>query len=192
MLRAAYNRVLALSASPNAPFWLALVSFAESSVFPIPPDLLLIPMVLARPRRAWWLAGLCTVASVAGGLLGYYIGYALFGRVALPILRFYHYEAAFEAFRQRYVQYGLWLILIKGLTPIPFKIVTIASGAAGFNLPTFVGAALLTRGVRFFLVAGLLRAFGEPVRVFVERRLTLVTMSALVLIVVGFVALKFV
>ncbi len=192
MLRAVYNRILALSGSQDAPLWLALVSFAESSVFPVPPDALLIPMVLARPQRAWWLAGLCTVASVLGGMLGYYIGYALFGRVALPILRFYHYEPAFEAFRQRYVQYGLWLILIKGLTPIPFKIVTIASGAAGFSFPTFVGAALLTRGLRFFLVAGLLRQFGEPVRVFVEKRLTLVTMTAVVLIVVGFVALKYV
>ena len=192
MLRAVYERVLRLSASPRAPLWLAVVSFAESSVFPIPPDVLLIPMVLARPRRAWALAGLCTLASVLGGMLGYYIGYALFARVALPILRFYHYEAAFETFRQRYVEYGLWLILIKGLTPIPFKIVTIASGAAGFSFPVFVAAAALTRGVRFFLVAALLRFFGEPVRDFVERRLTVVTMATLALIVVGFVALKYV
>ena len=192
MLRAVYERVLRLSASPNAPLWLAVVSFAESSVFPIPPDVLLIPMVLARPRRAWALAALCTLASVLGGMLGYYIGYALFARVALPILRFYHYQAAFETFRQRYVQYGLWLILIKGLTPIPFKIVTIASGAAGFSFPVFVAAAALTRGVRFFLVAGLLRAFGEPVRDFVERRLTAVTMATLGLILVGFVALRYI
>ncbi len=192
MLRSVYERVLRLSASPRAPLWLAVVSFAESSVFPIPPDVLLIPMVLARPRRAWALAGLCTLASVLGGMLGYYIGYALFARLALPILRFYHYQAAFETFRQRYVEYGLWLILIKGLTPIPFKIVTIASGAAGFSFPVFVAAAALTRGVRFFLVAALLRFFGEPVRDFVERRLTVVTMATLALIVVGFVALKYV
>src|SRR3954453_1304622 len=128
MLRALYDRVLALAASRQAPLWLGIVSFAESSFFPIPPDALLIPMVLARPERAYRLALLCTLASVAGGILGYFIGYALYDAVAAPLIRFYHPQAAAQAFVDRFQQYGLWVILIKGLTPIPYKIVTITSG----------------------------------------------------------------
>ena len=190
MLQRLYQRVLALSASPRAPLWLALIAFAESSFFPVPPDALLIPMALARPHRAWWLALTCTVASVLGGMLGYLIGAELLQQVALPLIRAYGYEAAFAAFTARYAQYGLWIILIKGLTPIPFKIVTIASGAAGYSFPAFVAASALTRGVRFFLVAALLRRYGDAVRVFIERRLTLVTSLGALAIVAGFVALR--
>jgi membrane protein YqaA with SNARE-associated domain len=191
MLRRFYNGVLALSASPRAAWWLALVAFAESSFFPIPPDALLIPMALARPERAWRLALICTVASVTGGALGYYIGYALFDVVAQPLLHAYHYEAAFERFRETYAQYGLWVILVKGLTPIPYKIVTIASGAAHFDFAVFMAASAATRAARFFMVAALLRTFGEPVRTFIERRLTLVTTLLAVGIVGGFVALRY-
>ena len=190
MLRRFYNSVLALAASRNAPWWLAAISFTESSFFPIPPDALLIPMCLARPDRAWRLALICTVSSVAGGALGYYIGYALFEVIATPVIQFYHYEAAFERFRATYDQYGLWVILVKGFTPIPYKIVTIASGAAHFDFGVFMLASLATRGARFFLVAGLLRAYGEPMRAFIERRLTLLTTLGVVGIVGGFLALK--
>jgi len=190
MLRRFYNSVLALAASRNAPLWLAAISFTESSFFPIPPDALLIPMCLARPDRAWRLALICTVSSVAGGALGYYIGYALFEVIATPVIQFYHYEAAFERFRATYDQYGLWVILVKGFTPIPYKIVTIASGAAHFDFGVFMLASLATRGARFFLVAGLLRAYGEPMRAFIERRLTLLTTLGVVGIVGGFLALK--
>ena len=192
MLRAFYDRILALAGSRQAPLWLALVSFAESSFFPVPPDALLIPMVLARPERAWRLALLCTLASVAGGVLGYYIGYALYDAVAAPLIHFYHYEAAAQAFVDRFQQYGLWVILIKGLTPIPYKIVTIASGLAHFDFPVFVAASVVTRGARFFLLSLLLRRFGPPVRIFIERRLTLVTSVAAACLVLGFVALKYV
>ncbi len=192
MLHNLYARVLALSARPNAPWWLALVSFAEASFFPIPPDILLVPMVLARPERAWRLAAICTVASVAGGALGYLIGYALFEVVATPVLNFYHYNEAFERFKATYAEYGLWVILVKGLTPIPYKIVTIASGAASFNFGVFMLASIATRGARFFLVAGLLRLYGDSVRVFIERRLTLVTSMVVLGIVLGFVVLKLV
>jgi membrane protein YqaA with SNARE-associated domain len=192
MLQRLYQRVLALSASPLAPLWLAVVSFAESSFFPIPPDALLIPMALARPQRAWTFALICTVSSVLGGMLGYYIGYALFDVLARPLLRFYHYEPAFELFKAKYAEWGLWVILIKGLTPIPYKIVTIASGAANFSLPVFFAASVATRGARFFLVATLLHFFGERVRTFIERRLTLVTTMLAVGIVFGFVVLRFV
>lgn len=192
MLKRFYHRVLALAASPRAPIWLAIVSFAESSFFPIPPDVLLVPMALARPDRAWRLAFVCTVASVLGGILGYVIGYALFDVIATPLLRAYHYEAAFERFRQSYAEWGLLIILVKGLTPIPYKIVTIASGAALFNFPLFVAASIVTRGARFFLVATLLHFYGEAVRDFIERRLTLVTTLVAAGIVLGFVILRYV
>ena len=190
MLQRLYRRVLALSAGPRAPAWLAVIAFAESSFFPIPPDVLLIPMALARPDRAWRLAGICTIASVIGGAFGYLIGYALFDVVAVPLLHAYHYEAAFERFRQTYAEWGLWVILIKGLTPIPYKIVTIASGAAHFDFAVFMAASAVTRGARFFAVATLLRFFGTPVRDFIERRLTLVTTLLAAGVIGGFVVLR--
>jgi membrane protein YqaA with SNARE-associated domain len=191
MLANLYARVMALAASPNAAWWLALIAFAESSFFPIPPDALLLPMALAKPRAAWRFAAICTAASVAGGALGYLIGFAVFDQVARPILDLYGYGPAFEAFQAKFQEYGLWIILIKGLTPIPYKIVTIAAGAARFDFAMFMAASVLTRGVRFFLVATLLHFFGDAVRDFVERRLTLVTSALAVGILGGFLALKF-
>jgi len=191
MLQRFYQRVLALSASRHAPWWLAAVSFAESSFFPIPPDVLLIPMALARPERAWRLALICTAASVAGGALGYLIGYALFDQLAAPLLHAYHYDAAFARFQATYAEWGLWVILIKGLTPIPYKIVTIASGAARFDFFLFMAASAVTRGARFFLVATLLHFYGDPVRIFIERRLTLVTSAIAASVLGGFLLLRY-
>jgi len=191
MLQRLYQRILALSASRHAPWWLAAISFAEASFFPIPPDVLLIPMALARPERAWRLALICTVGSVAGGALGYLIGYALFDQLAAPLLHAYHYDAAFAHFQETYAKWGLWVILVKGLTPIPYKIVTIASGAAKFDFPLFMLASLITRGARFFLVATLLYFFGDSVRVFIERRLTLVTSAVAISVVGGFLVLRY-
>lgn len=191
MLHRLYERILALAASPRAEWWLAGISFAESSFFPVPPDALLIPMILARPERAWRLAFICTLASVAGGLLGYCIGYALFEQLAGPLIRFYGYGEKFDAFKHMYAEWGLWVILIKGMTPIPFKIVTIASGAAGYSLAAFVAACVVTRGARFFLIAALLRRFGEPVKVFIEKRLTLVTSAAAAGVIGGFLVLRY-
>jgi membrane protein YqaA with SNARE-associated domain len=192
MLRSLYNRTLTLAGSPRAELWLGLIAFAESSVFPLPPDTLLIPMVMAQPRRAWRLATLCTLCSVAGGCLGYLIGAALLDRVALPILRVYHAEGALGNFQAMYAKWGMWVILVKGLTPIPYKLVTIASGAAHFDFPVFVGASIVSRGVRFFAEAALLRKYGEPARAFIDQRLGLVTAGVLVLIVAGVVVLKYV
>ena len=192
MLRRLYDRVLALSASRHAGWWLALVSFAESSVFPIPPDVLLVPMVLARPERAWRLAFICTLSSVVGGLLGYFIGYALYDQVAVPLIRFYHYEAAAQNFIDRFNEWGLWVILIKGLTPIPYKIVTITSGLTHFNLALFVVASAVTRGLRFFVVAALLKRYGRPVQQWIEQRLTLVTSLVALSILGGFLVLRLV
>ncbi|MEA2767442.1 MAG: hypothetical protein QOD93_404 [Acetobacteraceae bacterium] len=190
MLRRLYARVMALAASPYAGWWLALIAFAEASFFPIPPDALLVPMALARPRSAWKFAAICTVASVAGGALGYLIGFAVFDQIAQPILRMYGYGAAYAAFQAKFQEYGMWIILIKGLTPIPYKIVTIAAGAARFDFLLFMMASALTRGVRFFLVATLLHFYGDAVRDFIERRLTLVTSALALGVVGGFLALK--
>ena len=191
MLRRLYSRVMALAASPNAAWWLAAIAFAEASFFPIPPDALLVPMALAKPRAAWRFAAICTVASVVGGALGYLIGYAVFDQVARPILNVYGYGTAYAAFQAKFQEYGLWIILIKGLTPIPYKIVTIAAGAARFDFRLFMIASVLTRGTRFFLVATLLHFFGDAVRDFIEKRLTLVTSALAVGVVGGFLALKF-
>lgn len=191
MLRSLYDRVLALSAHRRAPAWLAVVSFAESSFFPIPPDAMLIPMCLARPDRAWRYAAICTVASVLGGVLGYAIGFWLFDALAEPVLRAYGHADALTRFQGWYDRWGALVILIKGLTPIPYKIVTIASGAARFDFSTFLVASIVTRGARFFLLAFLLRRFGPPIREFIERRLTLVTSLAAGGILVGFAALRF-
>ncbi len=192
MLRRLYQRMLLLAASPLAPVWLAAVSFAESSFFPIPPDALLIPMALARPDRALRYALITTVASVLGGMLGYLIGYALFEQIALPLLRLYNYVPAYTAFQERFAQVGLWIILIKGLLPIPYKIITIASGAAKFDFATFVMASIVTRGLRFFLWAVLLRLFGEAARVFIDRRLPWIFATVAVLTVVGVWMVKYI
>ncbi|MCK8786688.1 DedA family protein [Roseomonas sp. NAR14] len=190
MLRGLYDWVLRLSAHRRAPAWLAGVSFAESSFFPIPPDAMLVPMCLSRPDLAYRYAQICTIASVLGGVLGYAIGYWLFDALAAPVLRAYGYADALVRFTGWYDQWGAAVILIKGLTPIPFKIVTIASGAAQFNFGIFLLASIVTRGARFFLIAWLVRRYGPAVREFIEKRLTLVTSAAAGGIVLGFLALK--
>jgi membrane protein YqaA with SNARE-associated domain len=186
-----YARTWALASSPHAITVLAFVAFAESSFFPLPPDLLLIPMVLARPSRAFLLAGLCTLMSVLGGFLGYAIGYLLFDTVGRPILEFYHAMDRYEALKTAFAQWGAWIIIIKGLTPIPYKLVTIASGVAQFPLLTFGLASLVSRSLRFFLLAALLWRFGEPVRAFIERRLMLVTSLFAIALAGGFVVLRY-
>lgn len=191
MLRATYDKVTALAARPSAPWWLFAIAVAEASFFPLPPDALLLPLALAQPRRAWRFAAIATAGSVLGGALGYLIGYALFDRLAQPIIHFYHYQAAFAHFQAGFARYGALIILVKGLLPIPYKVVTIAAGAAKFDFWMFIGLSLVTRGARFFLEAGLLRYFGEPARLFIEKRLGLVAASAGVLIVVGFLLVKF-
>jgi len=191
MLRRFYDSIIALAERPAAPWWLFTIAFAEASFFPIPPDALLIPMALAQPRLAFRFALICTAGSVLGGALGYAIGFLLLAKLAQPIINFYHYGAAFAAFQQKFAQYGVWVILIKGLTPIPYKIVTIAAGAAAFNFPLFMGASVITRGGRFFLLAVLLREFGPPVRDFIEKRLGLVTSLIAAGILGGFLLFKF-
>ena len=194
MLRGLYDRILALAGSPRAGWWLAVVAFAEASFFPLPPDALLVPMALARPDRAWRFALICTIGSVSGGALGYAIGYFIFDalmRTAAAHVLCWHCEILWGRFKVGYAKWGLAVILIKGLTPIPYKIVTIASGAAHFDFWIFMAASAVTRGGRFFLVATLLHFWGAAVKDFIERRLNLVTTGIAVGIVGGFVALRF-
>jgi len=191
MIKRLYNWVMAMAAGPRAEPALAVVSFAESSFFPLPPDVMLVPMCLANRHRAFRFAFVCTFASVLGGILGYAIGYSLIETVGKPILEFYGQSGAFHEFQARFAEWGLWIILIKGLTPIPYKVVTIASGAAAFDPLIFIAASVVTRGARFFLVAALLWRYGEPIREFLEKRLTLLTWVFLIVFVLGFVAVHY-
>lgn len=182
MFRKLYDWAMGLAGSKHAPAGLFAVSFAESSFFPVPPDVMLAPMVLARPERAFVYAGICTAASVLGGLLGYAIGFYLTD-LGLWLLSLMGHPEGQAAFQKWFDQWGLWVILIKGLTPIPYKLVTIASGLAHFSLITFIWASVVTRGARFFLVAALLKYFGPAIREEVERRLALYSTIGLVLLV---------
>ena len=163
------------------------MSFAESSFFPAPPDVMLIPMALARPDRAYFFATICTVTSVAGGLLGYFIGSALYASVGQWLIGLYGYGDKMEAFREAYAHYGAWIILLKGLTPIPYKIVTITSGFAGFNIGLFIIMSVISRGMRFYLLAFLLNRYGDRARGIIEQRLGLWAALGAVLLVIGFV-----
>ncbi len=192
MLQRLYDRLMKLASHRHAMWWLAAISFIESSVFPIPPDVMLIPMVLADRRKAWLYAGVATIASVVGGWLGYAIGAVLFETVGRPIIEFYHLGPGFAAFQAKFNEYGAWIVLIKGMTPIPYKLVTIASGVTRLDPLVFTLASIGSRSIRFFLVAGLLYFFGEPIRDFIERRLTLVTTTFVLALVGGFVVLRFV
>lgn len=192
MIRRLYDWTLKLAETRFAMWALAAVAFIESSVFPIPPDILMIPMILARPRRAWEIAALATLASVLGGLAGYWIGDSLYEAVGRPVLEFYGKDAYFDEFRVRYNEYGAWAVLIAGVTPFPYKVVTILSGATGLSLPIFVATSILARGLRFFVLAALLWKFGPPIRAFIEKRLGLLFTLFCVLLVGGFVVLRLV
>lgn len=190
MIERLYFWLMKLAASPRAMLWLALVSFVEASVFPIPPDVMLIPMVLAAPRSAWRIALVATIASVAGGWLGYEIGATLYDAFGQKVIAFYHLQDAFANFQAKFQEYGGWIVLAKGATPIPFKLVTIASGVVHLDPLIFTLSAIGSRAFRFFLVTALLRLFGEPIREFVEKRLVLVTSLFLVVLVGGFVVIR--
>ena len=182
LLRRMYDWCIGTAGKPHAVWIMGGVSFAESSFFPVPPDVMLIPMAMARPDRAWAFAAWCTATSVAGGVLGYAIGAVLYDSVGQWLISLYGYGDKVEAFREAYARWGAWIILLKGLTPIPYKIVTITSGFAGYNLLLFVVFSILTRGARFFLLAFLLNRYGPAARAVIEERLGLwVTLGAIVL-----------
>ena len=191
MIKRMYDWMMGLAGSRRAPTALFWVSFAESSFFPIPPDVMLIPMVLKDRAKAWRYAALATVASVIGGAFGYFIGYALLETIGMPVINFYGLGQKFSQATAWFNEWGVPILIVKGMTPIPYKLLTITAGAAKMNLLAFMAASVIARAMRFFLVAGLLYWFGEPVRDFIERRLTLVTTVGAVLLVGGFVAVKF-
>jgi membrane protein YqaA with SNARE-associated domain len=187
MLRRIYDWCIAAADKPYALWILTAVSFAESSFFPVPPDMMLIPMSLAKPHRAWLYATVCTAASVAGGVLGYSIGALLYDSIGQWLIGLYGYGDKVEAFRSSYAQYGAWIILLKGLTPIPYKIVTITSGFAGYNLWLFILFSIIARGGRFFIAALLMNRFGDVIRAEIEKRLGFWVTVATALLVSGFV-----
>lgn len=189
-LRRLYDWVMSLAASRLAPWWLAVVAFAESSVFPVPPDVMLAPMVLARPERGYLYAAVCTLGSVLGGVLGYAIGYfaAPLGQKLLVLTG---HAGGLAEYRAWYDHFGVWVILIKGLTPIPYKLVTIASGLAAFSFPMFIAASVVTRGFRYFLVAWVIKRFGPQLLPVIERRLALFFFAGLALLVGGFALAHF-
>ena len=187
MLRRIYDWCIAAADKPYALWILGAVAFAESSFFPIPPDIMLLPMSLARPRRAWLFAGLCTIASVAGGVLGYAIGALLYDSVGQWLINLYHLGDKVEAFRASYAEWGSVIILLKGLTPIPYKLVTITSGFAGYNIWLFILCSIIARGGRFFIVAIVLNRYGDVIRAEIEKRLGLWLTAFVILLASGFV-----
>ena len=187
-----YDWVMRLAASRRAVPALFGVSFLESSVFPIPPDVMLIPMCLARRDRAFHLAALCTLASILGGLAGYAIGALLYESIGAAIIDFYGYHSAFADFQRRFTEWGGWIVAGAGFTPFPFKVITITSGVVHLDLAVFLAASVAARGARFFLVAALLWKFGPPVRGFIERNLAMLTLLFFALFVGGFALVRYI
>jgi membrane protein YqaA with SNARE-associated domain len=188
MLRRLYDWCIAEAGKPHASWIMGAVSFVESSFFPVPPDAMLIPMALARPDKAYFYATLCTVTSVAGGVLGWLIGYFLYESLGLWLMQLYGYGGKVEAFRESYVEWGTWIILLKGLTPIPYKIVTIASGFAEYPIIPFILLSFVARGMRFYVVAFLLNRYGARARAIIEERLTFWFTVSLAVLIVGIIA----
>jgi membrane protein YqaA with SNARE-associated domain len=190
-IRRLYDWTIALAGKKYAEQALFWVAFAESSFFPLPPDLVLVPMTLAARHKAWRYAAICTIASVLGGIVGWGIGYFLFEAVGRPILHFYGGLDQYEDLKRLFDEWGFWIILVKGMTPIPYKLLTITAGALQFNLLVFIIASIISRSMRFFLVAGLLWRYGTPMQTFIEKRLELVTFGFLAVTVTGFVVFKY-
>ena len=191
MIRRLYDWTMAQATSPYALWVLAIVAFVESSVFPIPPDVLMIPMILAAPRRAFLIAGIATVASVAGGMLGYAIGAFFYDSIGAPILESLGKADSMSEFNTRFNDLGFWPVLIAGLTPFPYKVITIMSGWTGLPIGTFIVTSIVARAMRFFLVAALLWKFGAPIKEFIEKRLGLMFTLFVIILIGGFYATKF-
>jgi membrane protein YqaA with SNARE-associated domain len=191
MIKRLYDWTIALAEHPRALWALAFIAFIESSVFPIPPDILMIPMIIAAPKRAFLIAGVAMVSSVLGGLFGYFIGWGLFDNVGRPVLEFYGKGDAVDEFNTRFNEWGAWAVLIAGVTPFPYKVITIMSGWTGLSLPIFILSSIFARGLRFFVVAALLWKFGPPIRDFIEKRLGLMFTLFCILLIGGFVAIKY-
>ena len=192
MIQRLYDWTLSKAQSPASEKWLAGIAFAESSFFPLPIDLMLIPMILANRLKAWRLATICLIASVLGGIAGYAIGAFFYEVIGRPIIEFYGYEEQFIAVQESFVEWGILLVLVAGFTPIPFKLITITAGAVSMNPVLFALTSIPARGARFYLVAALLWKFGAPIKDFIEKRLGLVTSAMMILGIAGFVVIKYI
>ena len=190
MIKILYNKTMELAGHPQAIYFLSIVSFIEASFFPIPPDVMLIPMVLMHPSRAWLYALVATICSVLGGIFGYLIGAFSYEQFAQPILYTLGKEAQMASFSQKYNEVGLWAVITAGVLPIPFKVITIMSGATNLIFMVFVGASLVSLGIRFFVVAGLLNFYGYEIKIFIERYLNWVFMLFVILLIFGFIGIK--
>ncbi len=190
MLRKTYDWTMRLAAHPHALVWLAAVACAESIFFPIPPDVMIIPMVLAAREKAWKIAAVATAASAVGGVVGYSVGYFLYAEIGKPIIEFYGYADKYATFQGWYADYGAWIVGAGGFTPIPYKVITIASGVVQLNFATFFVVSVLSRGARFFIVSALLWRFGAPIRGFIEARLGLLALIFFIILFLGFVAIS--
>lgn len=191
LVKATYDYMINLASRPNAMYFLFAVAFIESSFFPIPPDVMLIPMVLATPAKAWRIATVTTIASVLGGAFGYAIGVFFFDLIARPILTFYGYMHQFDVFKEYYHEWGAWIVFGAGVTPFPYKVITIASGVVHLDLVVFMLASVVARGFRFYLVAWLLKKFGEPMKDYIEKNLGMLSILFMALLVGGFACIKF-
>jgi len=191
MIRRSYDAIMNFASHPKAIWWLNFIAFIESSVFPFPPDPLFIAMILKQKEKAWAIALMCTISSVLGGIVGYYIGYGLYETVGLWVIETYGLESSFKNFQEQFASWGFWIIALKGLTPIPYKIVTISSGLAGFDFKSFLIASVIARGTRFFMLAGRLWYYGPAVRDYIDKNLYFVSTAGLLALVGGFMLFKF-
>ena len=191
MIRKLYDWTLSMAGHPHALWVLFFVAFIESSVFPIPPDILMIPMIIARPTRAFLIAAVCMVGSVLGGLGGYMIGALVFEGIGQPVLDFYGKADSVAEFNERFNEWGAWAVLIAGITPFPYKVITIMSGWTGLSLPVFIISSIIARGFRFFVLAALLWKFGAPIKSFIEKYLGLLFTLFVVLLFAGFYAIRY-
>ncbi|RTR16025.1 DedA family protein [Azospirillum griseum] len=192
MLRSLYNRIQRLSVRRDAVWWMSAVSFAESSFFPLPPDVMLIPMCLAQPKKLWFYTNLCALASLLGGVFGYALGFYLFESLGRLIIDLYDAQDSFLRFQEMFAAYGPWFLILKGVTPIPYKLLTITAGFAHLDLTVFVLCSIIARFSRFYMIAVLLHFYGEQVQAIIEKRLMLVTTLLLVVVVGGLLSFKFV
>ena len=190
LVKATYDYMLNLASRRNAMYFLFAVAFIERSFFPIPPDVMLIPMVLAAPTKAWRIAGIATIASVLGGAFGYAIGVFFFDLIARPILTFYGYMHQFDVFKDYYHEWGAWIVSGAGITPFPYKVITIASGVVHLDFAVFMLASVVARGMRFYLVAWLLKKYGEPMKDYIEKNLGMLSVLFLLLLLGGFACIK--
>ena len=191
LLRKLYDWTLEKSKDPKAPWFLAIISFSESSFFPIPPDIILIPMVIANRIKAWTYATICTVSSVLGGVLGYFIGFFFYNSIGIMIVQYYSLENLFSSFESNYNAYGVLIVLGAGFTPFPFKFITIASGLFSLNLPLFIAVAFFARGLRFFLVAALLKLFGNFIKNLIDRYFNIIATLFFLLLIGSFILIKY-